>query len=508
MDNANDKKWFIYVGDKHEGPFSVLEIKEKTVAKTYNTEQYVWCEGMADWLPMLDVPAFKVALKPEASVSGISIPSLSTIPSSQPQPIAESIGKSSPKVAVQPSLAKKTVPTQKSKPSADSGATISKRRMSIWGALLFIVAIIGLAMNFGLLDPGTSQKISEMLFTAAEPIAGFLGDKIPALNEWISPIQKMEGLSEQDFGTLKQAAKGKPEAGINLDVVGLGVDLPTPTLVIGSNLPDGTQLDVTVLGIPDTLVASTFVLIKKAALLNKKTAIVSKLTTTEGLPLPRGEYFVFLTESAMETQPDGVRSLLTSMPPVTAKMPEFIEGQKKIFFAKKLFLGGLRDQVYQERLKAYHDKMVEKANAEVAEIKQYTSSLISQFNLTNNQYNELKKQKNPKNKKKLWDPFHKKWEEFAAQMLQVFQNWSPAVLGKDYIHGKLYLLLQQSAMKVIRVHQLQNQATSQGKITPEADGAIASAVNEAQAELKTLQEKIEIIEKSPTTPGGVPQRLE
>jgi hypothetical protein len=55
MNIENEKKWFVYVGDHHEGPFNANEVNEKKTAGLVNDESYVWCEGMSDWV-MLSNP--------------------------------------------------------------------------------------------------------------------------------------------------------------------------------------------------------------------------------------------------------------------------------------------------------------------------------------------------------------------------------------------------------------------------------------------------------------------
>jgi hypothetical protein len=64
MDGFDEKKWFLYLSDHHEGPFSLAEIQEKMSGGQVSTANYVWCEGMPDWKPMTEVPAFVSLVNP------------------------------------------------------------------------------------------------------------------------------------------------------------------------------------------------------------------------------------------------------------------------------------------------------------------------------------------------------------------------------------------------------------------------------------------------------------
>src|SRR5277367_4215438 len=58
MDQFEEKKWFVFLGDHHEGPFSILEIQPKLEKKQIGTSHFVWAEGMPDWVPIHEIEAF------------------------------------------------------------------------------------------------------------------------------------------------------------------------------------------------------------------------------------------------------------------------------------------------------------------------------------------------------------------------------------------------------------------------------------------------------------------
>lgn len=485
MDNANEQKWFVYIGDKHEGPFSVAEIGQKIKEGIITTEQYVWCDGMADWLPMMDVSDFK-SLAPAK-------------PQPAPAPATPAKTQSATKT---PSAVKKTT-------TLKPASRFSGGRMKVLQGLFLIVALVGVVFSTGVLDKPTQEKISATIFSTAEPVLEILADKVPAVAEFISPIPQIENIKEDDLKNLKTAAKAKLDAGPRAEIVQKITNPIKPTLVIASNLPEGTTLEVWFSGRSETLLNATSFTMKKVAVLNKKIAVLNNITDPSAQPVPKGEYTIYITDAKSDLQSLEAKNYLNTQAlrdlPEDLKVPE----KKRLIIAKQLFLGGLKDANYQDSLKSYHESMLKKSAQEVNEVKVFFDSTLSQFNMTNNQFNELKKQKNPKARKKLWDPFNKKWEEFGVQLLQSFQSWSPAVLEKSYIQPKLYQALQDAGVKVIKVHQAHDKLTKKiGKILPEEEAEATELRNQAQAALSALQIKLDDIVRAPTTQAGLPRRAE
>lgn len=99
METQNEKKWFIYLIDHHEGPYSVNEIGKMVHEQKASSAYYIWSEGMPDWEVMSSVDSFRETLK---SISAPPPP-----PSSSPTvEVAEAIdqGEASKSSASEPLL--------------------------------------------------------------------------------------------------------------------------------------------------------------------------------------------------------------------------------------------------------------------------------------------------------------------------------------------------------------------------------------------------------------------
>lgn len=64
MEVQNDKKWFIYLLDHHEGPFSSDDIVAMIRQGRATSSHYVWRDGMADWEVLSTLSDFQGRLEP------------------------------------------------------------------------------------------------------------------------------------------------------------------------------------------------------------------------------------------------------------------------------------------------------------------------------------------------------------------------------------------------------------------------------------------------------------
>lgn len=82
-----EKQWFLYVADHHEGPYTIDEIRGIVKKGEARTTSYVWREGMEDWAMMSDVGDF--GQDGPASGEGHGAPSFMFWKKKKPEPLAE-----------------------------------------------------------------------------------------------------------------------------------------------------------------------------------------------------------------------------------------------------------------------------------------------------------------------------------------------------------------------------------------------------------------------------------
>ena len=326
MNIENEKKWFIYVNDHHEGPFSVNELEGKKKTSSITDESYVWCEGMNDWLMISEVKELTVELKKlenqEFSAKATQAPAQTTF-------------KKAPAKA----------PVQKE----------SKKKSSKLPLYLVLTVFVILFLTLGTLS-GLSRFAPESVHVKIRPALNKLTDKIPALSPLFHLMPSLSDLTDTDQVELEQALHSPPDAGVRITIALSQNDLNRPVFYVSTNLPDQTKFDVLLVGNPETLLNK----LQYSGQNSVTTAFGLGKTETfladGGQLIPKGEYQVIVNESS--DQPENVRAALSSLPPVkpAQKLPNQASQVAHFVVTKTYFLGGPRDETYLTRLKQFHEK--------------------------------------------------------------------------------------------------------------------------------------------------------
>lgn len=474
MDNFEEKKWFVYLGDHHEGPFSAVEIQEKMANGAVSSTHYLWTEGMDDWKPMPEVSFFSALMTTQKSI-----------------PIPQEL----------PSLEENEPPRPRSRKS--------------WRLIFFMILLMGCGLGFaalqGYLDPLRSDPtITALVKTASDavqPLLLQLTEKYPTLSRWVSPIPIFEDISAAEYEELRTAASTPldPE-GPKIAFAVSNRELATPTVYVASNLPDGAVIQIHLEGVPDTLVSQLSAYTTTQVVIQKKWGKSQPIQLLEGQPLPRGQYDVYGLEA--EKQPAEVASLLSKLQPVGSKLPSWAPSTFKLFATRSSFLGGLKDSTYAERLQEFHEKLQKKASDELSEIQQFVTTLESELGTTLSKFKTLYKpgKYNPA-KKKEWDEFHLEWIKFQNQMSTTFEKWNPQTLESSFFYSKLYQLIQQSQQSLEKVHKSQNSYFN-NEISDfrSYEIQLGEASSVAESSIASLKAKVEQASKIPPTPNGMPRK--
>lgn len=56
-DDVRPARWFVMDGDEQQGPFDLEAMRDLVLAGDLPPDEYVWADGMPDWLPAGEVPA-------------------------------------------------------------------------------------------------------------------------------------------------------------------------------------------------------------------------------------------------------------------------------------------------------------------------------------------------------------------------------------------------------------------------------------------------------------------
>lgn len=502
MDEFTSKKWYVYLGNRHEGPFSVEDISSQVGEGKLTQQTYVWAEGMTDWQPMTDLKDFQPVFTSISRNSGIE----TTLTS--PAEVTKSID-STPlfKTPLDPVFslgAEEESPIEKK---------ATKPKKFQWSLVLLGLGVILSLILFRMGDFKSSlsplsilQDTTAALQELSRPHLLSLSRYFPKLEGWFSPLPAIDQIAAADYEELKTAARANPSTELKFGLAASQGDTLPPVIYVASNLPDETTFKVYVVGNPHTLLNHLSFVSSVDIKLNHKLGQSSPLRFADGKPIPKGEYSLYLVPG--DQQPDSARHLLNALPSLLEKNPADVPKNSKIVAIKKYFLGGKEDTAYRARLKDYHDKLKTRAEAEITDIKQFLVTLANQLEETSVEYGKLTKGTLTAKKRQEWQTFHKQWTGFENQLNGIFQKWTPETVREQYFYGSLFLLTSQVGVAIDRLHGYQNSLFAENLDPKTLEIQIGEASSSAQNLIQTLKAKIDQAEKLPTSPDGIPLREE
>lgn len=520
MDEFEQKKWFAYMGDHHEGPFSLAEIKQKMANGAVTPATYVWTEGMDDWKLMPEIPAFLSlfpmrvvqSTPPEAGISDIAHVERSPeeLISERAQLIQEiQQVQEAPVLQVESQVDKSISSDFLSEPLATPSS--DRKWRAIFLGILLMGSTLTVAYLNGYLEPLATHPIvvqtMKSLSESAQPYLRKLAEKHPAFAQWVSPIPYIDEVSPADYEELRSAAGAVLEKdGPKIAMAIAHGDPATPKVYVASNLPDGAVIQIQFEGVSDTLVGQLSVITNTEIVIQKKLGESVLVTLPENQPFPRGQYDVYAVDA--EKQSEQVSLWLSKLQALEVKHPEGISHSIKLLATRSVFLGGDKDSVYAERLKEFHDKLQKKATEELEEIREFATTLESELLATTSKFKSLyRSTKTNPNSKKDWEAFHTEWLNFQLQMNKAFVKWTPEVLEKSFFYSELYKMIRQSQQDLEGVHNTQN-AFFAGDVTDQNtfDIQLGQVSSVAESSIASLKAKIEQASKIPPTPNGMPRK--
>ena len=497
MDGFTEKKWFLYLTDHHEGPFSLDDIQSKLQQAEVTGASFVWADGMSDWAMMSDIPTFEPILiqplqiktppppAPEESSPSIQITTL--------EPVHIVVNSDRPEHAI---------------PGIAADTPVAKRRSPIIFIAALTLIISGLAVvsayTLGMIGPKGGKTVEDL----TQPYLMTLADAVPVFGKWISPIPHLDDVLPDEYEELKAAAKVKPETGVKASLALSQADVFFPTFYIASNLPDEVVFDLVIEGIPETLLNQTSFNARLQATQSKHLAKTPAFKFQETKPIPRGDYIFYLVVS--DTSPTNAKAAASNVSSVTSKLPLGVAEGTKILATRTYFLGGKKDAIYTARLKEFHDRLKEKASAELAEIKQFTSVLETELGQTGTKFRAFSTgRKISPAQRKAWTAYDQEWGKLSQQLNQNFSKWTPDALNTQYFYGVLYQLVQAGSQAVERVHSIHNSffSTTQSPLDRNTfEVQVGEAMSFAQNAINVLKVKMDQAEKIPPTPNGMPRK--
>ena len=122
MSTPVEPSWFVAIGRDRQGPLTPMRLSELLAVGSINAQSLVWQKGMANWIPMGDVPELRGLLRPQSTnvVAAPQLAQTSTPPAPAAAPVT--ITASAPPVPAEPAPAPTPAPAPAPAPAPEPAA--------------------------------------------------------------------------------------------------------------------------------------------------------------------------------------------------------------------------------------------------------------------------------------------------------------------------------------------------------------------------------------------------
>ena len=531
MNTENEKKWFVYVGDHHEGPLSVREVFDRKQQGQVTLESYVWCEGMADWLMLHQVPDLEGLLSsfssaapagasagdaPSMMVEALS-PGVHAAVSVQP---ADDFSQDSSKEALSAPAQEAAAPQSNvTRAAASQGFTAhttphtsaaqsgkSGKSAGILKGLVIAAGVTALLFLVGLI--GVSRSSNTSLHARFRPLLESVTSKVPVLKGAIKLIPRLADVKAQELADLDSARSASLESGGAIGLALSNSDPNRPLFYVSSNLPGQAKITLLIIGESETLLNRLQYSGQVGATLSHGFAKSDVVLMDGGQPLPKGDYRVYAFDSA-EQGDEAAKNALSALNTVRGpeKLPAEIPQASKVVVSRKFFIGGERDQTYLTRLKSFHENIRKKADRELEELHQFAETLILQHNALTSGFQKLYKAKKvTPAMKAAWKRDSAAWVQISGQLDQTIQTWSKETLQNEFFYGKAYELVKNAFQSMRALFQLEIDFVEKNTDRNAFEIQHGKLLSEARDSLEIMRARTESLFKAPKTQSGLPSR--
>jgi hypothetical protein len=402
-------RWFVAGEHKHHGPFTQSEIHKQIDDGFIQPGTFLWSEGMPDWLPAIE--AFAENKQPSQNDSDWTF--LFKDAAHLPAMIEETPSKEI------------SVP----RPSAF-------RRHFSWLAALIV---LGVAIAWWVASKSKQPDIRDVTY----------GER-------------------QELNEILQSPETKPAAA----AIALSSSDPlAPSFYIATNHRDGTQLDLSLQGVTDTLVGRIQVSEGTSVTVKKGLAHTLPIRQADGRPLAKGEYIISVSDG------------------------------ERILVQKTYFIGGMKNLQYQQSLKDYHAHLVSQAESEIRELKQLIEMISRQAHELNSNFQLLAARSG--SQKKEWQHFLKSWQITQNQISMPLVKSKEA--EQELFYADMFRVVKNVLGRVEAIQQTQSRYLDLGNVDRGLAAAIGNEISVLQADLDGLRARVQAAEAMPTTANGMPQ---
>ncbi len=440
-----EAKWFVYIGDHAEGPFTPEQIERGLRDGKLAAGFLAWTRGMKDWLPLQEIEELRSRLLDRQELQGSggkrvgTLTELMGLPRS-PEERSDWIGPAERARAL--AEADRTLRRMESERRGRENKSL---RMDIWRQVRAILWAMSVAIFVGLLFGATWLYLTrDAVDSPLRTFAAQRGRQFPEISKWIDPIPALSVWSAADRDRLSRAASQPFGRGnVALEWTIEAAQGKNPAFWVVANLPLQTRLRLRADGIRGTLDGVVQSSHEVYFWLTRPWAEVGLSRESTAFSLPRGNYLVRIWLDSKQLPEVSERLALSGYRPGI----ELRQGQ--------VFLGGADDQAYREALLNFNRTVREGMRGELDRIASFVNLVFEQredtvmiSSLTGKTKNAALKKKLQELEKASADRIILLEQTFAALNIdhfRYFNTWVPELRklrSAETLSGDLPALLQ------------------------------------------------------------------
>ncbi len=436
--------WFIFREERHFGPLTSDQVNKLLLQRKISIQHHIWRPGFTEWLPISEVENFRAC-----GLESIDFVDDNTFSQECELEAVDLIAPDIHEIGFSKSWIKKV---------AKQRQILAEKTQQLSTAL-------------GLSDETKSYLVRyttiAVLVCVTSMFVWFF---------WPSNESVMNGLTKGMQSHLLHISK-QPESAINAQFAAFEKSngQPDPILVMATNLPLGSVLQISLVGEPESLLGT----------LN--------------------------FEKTMETT---VKEKIFATPPIRGRNGQFIPAgvysfkvaclscgiEKKTIFEQKYSLGIQNAEDYQSKLKFYHKKVREDARLELTELESLASVLGEQYKKTLNGFVKFS------TGTVSWEGFSGEWLDNQNRVVGVFAQMESDDVREHIYYLPLYESYKDLAKNIFELHMMQDTLVK----TPKNRGAltkdVAALSHKISLNITYLKSQIDLMNAEAQSTEGLPSK--
>lgn len=475
---TDDTLWFVYSDSKHAGPFTSEQLASRMNRSEFGDAPYIWSQGMDDWKRLdsmpdletffLEAQAYERVRRAEAMTSSFSLSDKAFV----------GLGDHEVATAVEAAF-DPTLPYTAEELALYTGS----HQLRLEAAEAATLAATD-ATDLVKLPPTLRDRVREYRVHLTLAIAIVLTIAGWGLNSARSRHQdiRSDDVTATEYQEIRRAIGESLRFAGPTAAIAVSQSRPeTPSFYIGANVEDGAKLDVSIEGIPETLLGRFHYSMRTTLVLNKGFVKTPPLSDLDGSAMKSGAYRIQIRPS----------------------------GDSRVIAQKVYFLGGIQDLTYEAKLKDYHQQLREQAAVELMEVRQLSDTIVRQMDDANRTFASLigNEALTGVARRAKWSEFNTRWTQIDSQLNAIAAQWTPEAANTIY-YASLYTDLKSALEGVQKIHSTQTARLEKGSNKPALDSEIARLLLSSQTAVHALIKKTEKLQAIAPKAAGLPPSAE